>query len=119
MATGKLDRRSVTKPAVLGQTPAQWAATVRKDYALDPSDDQAVALAERALEMAYDSSLAPGVRLTAMGRFQSVIRDLKLPLRLADGPAESKPATTKPEPKPEPSSRRVDPRKLLMMPGVK
>lgn len=112
MATGKLDRRRVANPSVTtGQTPAQWAATVRKDYALDPSDEQAVILAERALEMALDPSLAPHVRLSAMGRFQSVLRDLKLPLRRADEPPADKP---KPEVKPQSAARRTDPRLALV-----
>jgi hypothetical protein len=118
VASGKLDMKATIRLSGTGQNPAQWASTVRKDYALDATDEQLVTIAESALAMTLDPSLAAHVRMNAAGRFQAIVRQLSLVTRAADTPVETKPAKTAPKIEAAPS-RRVDPRKLLMMPGLK
>jgi hypothetical protein len=119
MASGKLvDTRRGAKqgrvPPVTKLTkPSEWAATVRKDYALDATDEQLVTLAETALGKALDALQAPMVQLAAMRAFQGIVKQLALVARHADA-----------SPKPEDSRRRaavvrtaqrsgVDPRQIL------
>lgn len=112
VAAGKLTVPKRLTLSGTGQNPGSWAASVRKDYALDASDDQLVTIGEAALGMALDPSLAAHVRMTAAGRFQAILRQLALVARRADVESER---PVKPEPKPEPvMPRRVDPRKVLM-----
>jgi transposase len=63
------------------QTPAEWAASVRSDYALDATDDQLVVLGQQALEVSIDKTVSPQVRITASGRFQAIARQLALVAR--------------------------------------
>lgn len=109
MACGKLEKRVKSRVVANGQTPTQWAATVRKDYALDATDEQLVRLAEAALGMSLDPALSPNERMTATARFQGIVKQLALVARLADADT----GQAKPEAKRE-VSRRADPRGLLM-----
>lgn len=84
IAAGKLTRRAPVPLPSGAQSPAAWAASVRSDYALDASDSQLVTLAQRALELALDPTVAPPVQLNAAGRFQALVRQLALVTRLAD-----------------------------------
>jgi hypothetical protein len=88
MASGKLTRtqgRSRTEAASVGlnpgQTPSEWANAVRAEYQLDATDDQLVGLAELALELSLNKTVAPHVRMTAAGRFQALVRQLALVTR--------------------------------------
>jgi len=114
MAMGKLERRPSTQAARVagsGKSPGEWAATVRKDFALDATDEQLVTLAETALAMSLDPSMAAHVRMGAAGRFQAIVRQLALVARKADEQAP------KDEPRaPVVVARRsgADPRALLM-----
>jgi hypothetical protein len=70
--------------ALAHQTPEQWAAAVRGAYDLDVTDDQLVTLAESALLLARDPAVAdPKLRLTAMGRYQALVKQLALVARAA------------------------------------
>jgi len=103
-------RRAAADAAVPTGRPAKWAAAVRKDFSLDASDEELLAMGQTALEMTHDPLMAPSVRLAAMGRFQAVVKQLALPARLADqGPI----VAAKPDP-PAPRTPRPDPRGLLM-----
>jgi len=105
-----------------GQTPAQWAAAVRKEYSLDSTDDQLVTLAESALLLSRDPGAAAPVRLVAAGRFQALVKQLALVARNADAVPEPKPAE-------EPQKRQLirvvtrssgaDPRAALMVANAK
>lgn len=98
MSSGKLNREGRAKrpkrPAARfrvkpGQTPAQWAASVRKTFALDATDEQLVTLGEMALVDSYDMAIAPSVRHAAAGRFQAIVRQLALlPGRNEEKPAD-------------------------------
>jgi hypothetical protein len=119
MAAGKLTdtRQSVaarSRVEILkrsGQTPDGWASAVRQDYALDVTDDQLVTLAEAALRTARDPTASIRVQLSAMGRFQAIVKQLALVPREVDAPTPLPPA---PEEPPMPRERRADPRAALM-----
>jgi hypothetical protein len=102
----------VSLAVVTGKTPEQWAKAVRDAYSLDETDDQLVTLAESALLTARDAGASPTLRLAAMGRFQSIWKDLKLVARSAA-------AQDQPDPKPArqtftvPTRTGGDPRALL------
>jgi hypothetical protein len=83
--SGKLARKEQpvgNRQALVGagsvMTPEEWAKAVRGDYALDATDEQLVNLAEAELRKAFDPSVSPGVRSTAAGRFQALVRQLAL-----------------------------------------
>lgn len=112
MASGKLRRLLKGPPPepVAKQTPAEWAEAVRKNYALDVTDEQLVTLAESALAMSQNPTLDSRVKLAASGRFQTLVRQLSLVARAADQePQTSTPASTR---RTNPSVRRpaADPR---------
>lgn len=97
-----------------GETPAQWAASVRAAYALDATDDQLVTMAETALLLWRDPNAAPSLRFQAMREFRATVKQLALVARSA--PDE------KPVPAVEPPKRKTftvqrrsgdDPRALL------
>lgn len=111
IAAGKLTRRRVAQPIQAGQSPEQWAATVRKDYSLDATDEQLVTLAQRALELGLDPVEAPPIRINAWRAYASLVKQLNLVARLAD----QETPTEKPSRAVQaPVHRSVDPRKLLM-----
>jgi hypothetical protein len=117
MSAGKLSdtRRNARNRRVVEvmklQKPSEWASTVRKDYALDATDDQLVTLAEAALGRSLDPLLPVPVQLQAMRTFQGLVKQLALIARSADVPA------AKPEPAvvPRPVRQRAagDPRAIL------
>lgn len=119
-AKGKLPRVVVSNPEPANpvqarQTPAEWAKSVREEYALDATDDQLVTVGETALRLSLDLTVAPAVRMTAAGRFQAIVRQLALVTRRA--PAEVRePVAVNEQPKRPALVRRpkVDPRKGLM-----
>lgn len=121
MQAGKLTRpavapRSHPLVAQAGQTPAEWSAAVRKDYDLDATDEQLVALAEGALGLSLDASVAPHVRMNASGRFQAIVRQLSLVTRGAAAIAPPAPVSAATQPKrqnPRVSRPSGDPRTLL------
>lgn len=55
-----------------------WAEAVRDAYALSPTDHQLVALAARALELAYATDSKPVVQLMSMARFAALVKQLNL-----------------------------------------
>ena len=59
-------------------SPEQWAANVRRNFALDPTDDQLVTLGEIALQTVQDPKSKRSEQLSAMGRFQSIAKQLAL-----------------------------------------
>ena len=128
-AAGKLPRTAqapAAAPSEAGggrpkQTPQEWAAAVREAYDLDATDEQLVSLAELALALSLDATIAAHVRMTAAGRFQAVVRQLALVARGAESehqaPASSQPAAAEAPSRKNPMVRRPagDPRKLLMV----
>jgi hypothetical protein len=131
MATGKLARtqgRQASRPEApaigpsAGQTPSEWAKSVRDEYKLDVTDDQLVNLAELALELSLNKTVAPHVRMAAAGRFQALVRQLALVARSNEHQGGEPVAPTPP---PEPTTKRAagprpprrpgtDPRRGLM-----
>jgi hypothetical protein len=57
-------------------SPDQWAAWARQTFALSPTEDVLLAMAEGARTLAADLTQAPLVRLNAAGRFQQLVRQL-------------------------------------------
>lgn len=121
MASGKLSRPEVPGGPVItlrpGHSPAEWAMAVRGAYDLDATDDQLVTLAEAALGVSSDFTVAAHVRMAASGRFQAIVRQLALVARSVK--AEQEKAADTPEPaqrQKNPVIRRssVDPRRILM-----
>jgi len=133
MATGKLKRtrgQAAIPPTVdapIGRTPSEWSKSVRAEYSLDHTDDQLVTLAETALELSLNNTVAPHVRMNAAGRFQALVRQLALvarggeseehpPSSSAPPPVQavsSTPALRKSSPRP-PRRGGADPRQHLM-----
>lgn len=68
-------------PVSARQSPAEWAAAMRAEFRLDPSDDQLVSLGERALTIANDPNAKRSEQLNAMGRFAMIDGKLKLVIR--------------------------------------
>jgi hypothetical protein len=64
-------------PPDVRQSPAEWAATMRRDYVLDASQAQLVMLGEVALGLAQDTAHAAPTRLLAAGRFQAITKQLE------------------------------------------
>lgn len=92
-----------------GSSPREWAAAVRRTYGLDATDDQLVTLAEAALTTARDPGVPAPLRLSAMGRFQALVKQLALVARASEE------APQKPEPQvPARAARTMDPRIHLM-----
>lgn len=106
------ERTGLSAGPVKGQTPEVWAAQVRGCRELDATGAALLDLAVSAFTLARENSSAL-VRLSAMTRFQALVKQLRLDEGEAESgkPAESSaPATTK-----NPAVRRVthDPRRLL------
>src|SRR5262245_18307945 len=59
------------------QSPSEWARSVREEFQFDATDDQLVAVAEVALTISRDPQSPAPVRMTAMGRFQAIARQLR------------------------------------------
>jgi hypothetical protein len=122
MAAGKLrdtrwtapDRSAVTVlPTDDTPQPATWGAAVRATFALDASDDELVRLGETALALAHDTTETTACRLTAIARFQGIVKQLRLIARQTD--ADPTPAAAPVESrKPVIPSTRLDPRNVLI-----
>lgn len=96
------------------QTPDEWADEIRSKYTLGETDLQLLELAKIALTAGRDTGLKSKERMTAIGRFQLVVRQLNLPEESAAKPESQVPparAAVKP-------AVRVDPR-LGMLRAVK
>lgn len=106
-------RRASGVPIMAIVKPSEWAARVRRDFALDATDEQLVTLAEDALGKALNPMLPVGAQLAAAGRFQSIVKQLNLVSRAAD----EKPEDEKPKPKtvPVPTRTGTDPRGILSL----
>lgn len=65
-------------PVVARQSPAEWAKSVREEYALSPTDEQLVTLGEAALSLSRDITAKASVQLNAGARFQSIAKQLDL-----------------------------------------
>jgi len=91
-----------------GQSPDEWASSVRAGRELSATDHRLVDLATEALIVALDKKTHSSTRLQAMGRFQLLVRQL----RLEAGPvADQVPTPTR---APAPRRTGTDPRALLM-----
>lgn len=120
MATGKLrdTRRTLPDTAIVTPSssghsvPMAWGAVMRATYALDASDEQLVQLAERALAFAADATETTARRLSAMTRFQAIVKQLRLVTRQVEDPV-APPVVVEAPPPPVPTAR-VDPRALLI-----
>jgi DNA-binding transcriptional regulator YdaS (Cro superfamily) len=80
---GKVPRRAgraitAAAPATARQTPTSWARAVRRTYVLDATEQTLVDLAKRALELSRDATAKVEQQLQAMGRYQALVRQLKL-----------------------------------------
>jgi transposase-like protein len=60
------------------ESPVAWAGSVRRDYDLTANEQVLVDLATATLTLAQDMRARPADRLSAMGRFQSITRQLGL-----------------------------------------
>lgn len=75
------DAPATEAPTSLQMSPAAWAAAMRAEYRLDPSDDQLVTLGERALTIANDPNAKRSEQLNASRTFLSIDGKLKLVIR--------------------------------------
>lgn len=82
LQAGKVQRAApktgVAAGAAAGQTPTAWAKAVRESCALDFTQGVLVDLAVSALELARSPEENAAVRLSAMGRYQNLVRQLDL-----------------------------------------
>jgi len=78
--TGPIDPEQLPALAIAagGQTPEEWAATVRDGHELTGTEIALVGLAADALRVARDGQITESVRLLAMGRYQSLVKHLHL-----------------------------------------
>jgi len=74
----ELKEGKATPPAPTATDWRGWAEAVRDAYVLSPTDHQLVALAARALELAYDVDTKPVVQLMSMARFAALVKQLNL-----------------------------------------
>ena len=97
-------------PSVPGQSPEEWAAAVRACEHFSETDQQLLALAVLALTEARNMSVQPSVRLAAMGRFQSLVRQMGIePVTTAVVEHSTLPQTRR-------SPRHLPDPRLLVMP---
>jgi transposase-like protein len=103
-----------TLPSAGVKTPAEWAAAVREEFQLDATDDQLVSMAEEALTIARGTA-GVHARLAAMGRFQTLTRQLALVSRHGQLAPAATPEPKAPERPRNPAVTRAggDPRRLL------
>src|SRR5688572_880952 len=74
------------------QSPEEWAASVRADYALSTTDDQLVTMAEAALRDSQNVLLKPAERMAAQREFRANVKQLALVGRVER--QQQKPDTT-------------------------
>ena len=87
---GRVTLPASSRPTDPGRTPRQpssdaapidpsaWGDRIRELYDLTITEAQLLALAIEAARMCYDRTLSPATRLTAMSRYQALVRDLNL-----------------------------------------
>jgi len=102
---GKVPRPAQRRPSPLSKatrvsylpdamlTPAAWAEAVRTAYELSPTETMLLSLAEGALSLARDDAAKPETRLAAMGRYQALVKQLRLEDSINDGKTETHAAT--------------------------
>lgn len=114
---GKLDEKPERKRRVRQvtavQTPKQWGAEIRKLFSLDATDNQLVTQGQQALELAYNMAEAATTRLSAMGRFQAIVKQLALVTRSAGAEALAPEPDKRMAPRPVIRRSGVDPRNVL------
>ncbi len=124
IAAGKLKRHEAQAPAARAvaegawreKAPSEWAATVRTEYDLSETDAQLLGLAESALLVARDPMASPSTRLAAMGRFQTLVKQLGLETRAVGAAPDVSPVEeAEPETRAVPVFKRTgtDPRAIL------
>lgn len=120
MSSGKIsDTRRGAKAARVPPVtrlvkPSEWAALVRKDFALDATDDQLVTLAEAALGKALDPLESAAVQLTAARTFQGLVKQLALVAKSADQMEPKQGATVVVPRRVLPRRASGDPRAILL-----
>jgi hypothetical protein len=119
MAAGKIrDTRQGSKGAQLASfttetKPDEWAMTVRKEFALDATDEQLVGGGAAMLVVANDPLQPMSVRIAARREFRATAKQLALVARAADAPAA--PVRPTDAARQVPARRSgVDPRNVLM-----
>lgn len=126
IASGKLkvpDKVVTMAPPTVRLSPAEWAKSVRGEYALSPTDEALVTLAESALSLSRDMTATASVQLAAGREFRAYAKQLDvLPKRGVAAAEQQQPAAVNgdapavPERKTNPPVRRrstADPRALL------
>lgn len=118
---GTESRAPVTITPTSNTTPAQWAAAVRANYALDATDEQLVTMAESNLLLSRDAGATPSIRMQAGREFRATVKQLALVARASAEEAAAPVEPKKPERKgPLGVVRRRpagDPRRALMAGG--
>jgi hypothetical protein len=75
-------KRTETAHATTGEgetaTPEQWAAKVREEYAFNETESVLVDMAVMAMRLSQDATLTPSERLSAVGRYQQLLKQLDL-----------------------------------------
>ena len=103
LASGKVKRpakggpRRVTAAALeatadtgaVPTTSTAWAAGIRAAYALTATESELVGLADAALQLAQDLTVKPEIRLTAMTKFQALVRQLNFEESEANGETQT------------------------------
>ena len=101
-------KTGVAAGAQPGQDPAEWARQVREAGELDPTRSTLLDLAVDALRMSRDTECRPETRLSAMGRYQQLVKQLNLD-------TGEQAAASKPMANPARAARTgTDPRNILM-----
>jgi hypothetical protein len=98
IASGKMlrpekSRRQPAASAIPRQSPGSWGEWARQTFDLSVCEQALVELGEQALMLAQDQAETPAVRLSAIGRFQQLTRQLAFEESI-DGKEEE--ATTAP-----------------------
>lgn len=94
-------------------SPAEWAKAVRESYDLDATDGQFVLMAESVLTIARDVAQPVAIRLNAMGRFQSLVKQLKVIARAGADDEGDAPEAPKRQTFQVPRRSGEDPRAVL------
>ena len=125
-AAGKLTRATGDQkpesfaPVLPRQSPAEWAKSMREEFALSASDEQLVTLGEQALSLTRDVTVSASVQLAAQRNFLAIDKALALRTRAAKAEEQTPVPTPAPvESKKNPPIERKpagDPRTLYMVP---
>jgi hypothetical protein len=107
---GKVPMVGTSRVVVKPVPAASWADSIRQTYALDATDEELVRLGVAALDLARNPKEKPYLQLNAMGRFQAIVKQLRL---VARPPLEDALQVPAPAPAAAPPARR-DPRAGLM-----